>query len=169
MISAIVAVDNNYGIGNKNNLLAHIPEDLKMFKDITTGGTVIMGRKTYESLPVKPLPNRINIVVTSKANNPYGENDISYYNIEEVKTILKAFSFNNNFFVIGGGMIYKELLPYCERVYLTKILYDYDDVDTYFPNIDNMLEWNLTSESEVKEYNGIQYKFCIYDKCLSEA
>lgn len=164
MISAIVAVDSNYGIGNKNNLLAHIPEDLKMFKEVTTGGTVIMGRKTYESLPVKPLPDRINIVVTSKANNPYGENGVSYYNIEEVKIILKTFSFNNNFFVIGGGMIYKELLPCCERVYLTKILYDYDDVDTYFPNIDNMPEWNLTSESEVKEYNGVQYKFCIYDK-----
>lgn len=165
MISAIVAVDNNYGIGNKNGLLAHIPEDLKLFKELTMNNTVIMGRKTFDSLPVKPLPSRNNIVITSKVNDytcDYYYNDVVLYsNMELAKRLLTPV---NNIFIMGGGTIYRELLPYCQRVYLTKILHNYEEVDTYFPNIDNMPEWVLTSESEEKEYEGVKYKFCVYDK-----
>ena len=175
MISAIVAVDNNYGIGNKNGLLAHIPEDLKMFKELTTNNAVIMGRKTYDSLPVKPLPNRFNIVITSKADEADGwenvmDNDKRYTiaNMEYIKNVfMKVYS--RDIFVMGGGTVYRELLPYCDRVYLTKILHSYEEVDTYFPNIDIMSEWALTSESEEKEHEGVKYKFCVYDRVYNNA
>ena len=173
MISAIVCVDQNYGIGNKNDLLVHIPEDMKMFKDITTNGTVIMGRKTYDSLPKKPLPNRNNIIITSKAKKqPKIQKDGAIHsNMDCIKSWLanpKVINENSGIYVIGGGMIYKELLQFCERVYITKIFHAYDNVDTYFPNIDEMSEWEMTSASEVKEYNGIKYQFCIYDRIMCE-
>ena len=104
-------------------------------------------------------------------------NNIIYDNMENAKLYLSCFEDintlnvnipNKNAYIIGGGQIYKELLPFCERVYLTKILHAYDDVDTYFPNIDNMLEWERTSASEVKEYNGIRYQFCVYDRAMCE-
>lgn len=168
MIAAVVAVDSNYGIGSNNELLAHIPEDMKHFKEITTGGTVIVGRKTYDSLPKKPLPNRTNIIITSKANKPETLDDNTLTsNMEYIKAWLnddKVISENNGIYVIGGGMIYKDLLPFCERVYITKVFHAYDNVDTYFPNIDNMPEWEITSASEIKENNGVQYQFCIYDR-----
>lgn len=177
MISAIVCIDSNYGIGSKGDLLAHIPEDLKMFKELTTNNIVIMGRKTYESLPKKPLPNRTNIIITSqKEYYPYFEdikNSPIYEDMESVKLYLSCFEKlkaiydvnvrNKDVYIIGGGMIYKELLPFCKRIYITKILHTYDDVDTYFPNIDNMPEWKMISASEVKEYNGLEYQFYIYD------
>lgn len=169
MIAAVVCVDNNYGIGSKNNLLAHIPEDMKMFKEITTGGAVVVGRKTYDSLPKKPLPDRTNIVVTSKVKRkPKNKKDGTIHsNMNYIKAWLihpEVVNENCGIYVIGGGMIYKELLPLCERVYITKVLHSYEDVDTYFPNIDEMPEWEMTSCSEIKEYNGIQYQFCIYDR-----
>ena len=168
MIACVVAVDSNYGIGSNNELLAHIPEDMKHFKEITTGGTVIVGRKTYDSLPKKPLPNRTNIIITSKADTPETiDYDVLISNMEYIKIWLtddKLISENNGIYVIGGGMIYKDLLPFCERVYITKILHAYDNVDTYFPNIDNMPEWEMTSASEIKEHNGVQYQFCVYDR-----
>lgn len=175
MISAIVAVDNNYGIGNKDNLLAHIPEDLKMFKEVTTDSTVIVGRKTYDTLPTKPLPNRLNIIITSSVSGmefKIENNDVVVYsNMDFIKEFLSqkdVVESEMKYFIIGGGAIYKELLPYCNKVYLTKILYDYNDVDTYFPNIDEIPEWKLESESEAKEHEGIQYKFCVYNKLLEE-
>ena len=172
MIACVVAVDNNYGIGSKNELLAHIPEDMKMFKNITTsnsGSAVIVGRKTYDSLPKKPLANRVNIIITSKAPDipEVKEDNTIYSNMEYIKAWLShndTIRDNNGIYVIGGGMIYKELLPLCERVYITKVFHSYDDVDTYFPNIDNMPEWEMTSSSEIKEHNGIKYQFCIYDR-----
>jgi len=168
MIAAIVAVDSNYGIGSKNELLVRIPEDLKMFKEITMNHPVIMGRKTYESLPKKPLPNRINIVITHTKKHPhFKESKVIYSNMEDIKTWLsdeRVIEINDGVYIIGGGMIYKELLPFCERIYITKILHSFDSVDTFFPNIDDMPEWKMTSASEIKEYNGIQYQFCIYDR-----
>lgn len=168
MISAVVAVDNNFGIGSKGSLLFHIPEDMKMFKKLTSGGIVIMGRKTYESLPSKPLPFRANIVVTSK--DICNENVICK-KIDQIKHLLKIQSMIENIstdtlpiYVIGGGMLYKELLPYCQRVYLTKVLESHNDVDTYFPNINHMSDWKCISTSKIKKYNNIQYQFCIYEK-----
>ena len=169
MIAAVVAIDSNYGIGGNNELLARIPEDMKMFKEITKDGTVVVGSRTYESLPKKPLPDRTNIVITRKCRkNPKLLKDGSMKaNMKHIKQWLSTQSVindNNGVYVIGGGVIYKELLPFCERAYVTKILHAFDNVDTYFPNIDEMPEWEMVSASEIKEYNGLQYQFCIYDR-----
>ena len=182
MIATIVAIDSNYGIGSKGKLLTHIPEDMKMFKELTTNNVVVMGRKTYESLPKKPLPNRTNIIITSqKETYPCFDNvnnNVVYEDMEGAKLFLSCFEKikviydtdvrDRDVYVIGGGQIYKELLPFCERVYITKIFHAYDNVDTYFPNIDNMLEWEMTSASEVKEHNGIKYQFCVYNRVMCE-
>ena len=168
MIAAIVAIDNNYGIGSNGDLLMHIPEDMKMFKELTTDNMVIMGRKTWDSLPVKPLSNRWNHVVTSylEDNPDIAKDDTVFFNMQTAKIWLSEWPKDSdyNIYVIGGGMIYKELLSYCDRVYVTKILHAFDGVDTFFPNIDEMSNWRMTSNSEVKEYNGIKYQFCVYDK-----
>ena len=171
MISVIVCVDENFGIGYNGDLLSHIPEDMKFFREKTNNSIVVMGRKTYDSLQIKPLPNRVNVVITSKINeNNYMEtrkDGAIYINMDAIKAILENKAENPSvlpfdIFVIGGGQIYKELLQYCDCVYLTKILESHDNVDTYFPNIDVMTEWEMTDVSELKEYNGIKYKFYTY-------
>lgn len=169
MIAAVVAIDYENGIGGNNELLARIPEDMKMFKEITTGGSVIVGSRTYDSLSNKPLPNRTNIVITRKCKKkPKIQEDGSIHaNMDYIKSWLSnsdVINDNNGIYVIGGGVIYKELLPFCERAYVTKIFYAYENADTYFPDIDDMSEWEMTSASEIKEYNGVRYQFCIYDR-----
>lgn len=168
MICAIVAVGKNWGIGNNNKLLTRIPDDMKFFKEITTNNIIIMGRKTFDSIN-KPLPNRINCVVTSKTDSMKHIVDDNYYlmSMDYVKeNLLSIFSMHDylDVFVIGGGQIYKELLPYCDKIYVTKINYAFENVDTYFPNIDNIPEWEMESASEIKEYNSIEYQFCEYRK-----
>ena len=160
MISAIVAVDNNWGIGYNGDLLEHIPEDLKYFKALTTGHTVVMGRKTWESLPKKPLPNRTNIVITS---NPDAYNDAEFMDLFDAKLYL-IYNKNDNIFVIGGGQIYKELLPLCNRVYVTKIFKDHDQVDTYFPNLDESDDWAPALQSNLQNYKDLTYQFWQYDR-----
>lgn len=169
MISAIVCVDENWGIGSNGDLLVHIPEDMKFFKEKTNGNTVIMGRKTYDSLPKKPLPNRENVVITNTTKNGFSirmdEDGTVFTNLDDVKYALKLKEMDEfNIFIIGGGKIYKELLPYCDNVYVTKVFHSYNNADTYFPNIDNMPEWVMESASEIKEYNGIEYQFYTYKK-----
>lgn len=164
MINAIVAVDNNWGIGSNNKLLANIPEDMKFFKEKTMNSIVIIGRKTYESLPKKPLPNRTNVVITSNIDKEnvleVKKDGVVYVNMDTLKSILPYISINT--FIIGGGMIYKELLPYCEQVYVTHIYKTYDNADTFFPNIDDMPEWEVEWTSEIKEYNNTYYQFLTY-------
>lgn len=170
MISAIVSVDKNWGIGYQGKLLAYIPEDMRFFKEKTTNNVVIMGRKTYDSLSAKPLPYRTNIVITSKIDRPCRVDDKNtmFVTMEFIKTFLSNLSPNSpiNYYVIGGGQIYKELLPFCNTAYVTKIDYAYRDVDTYFPNLDKTKEWEewCEIESENRECHGAEYKFCIYKK-----
>ena len=160
MISAIVAVDNNWGIGYNGDLLEHIPEDLKYFKAITTNKTVMMGRKTWESLPKKPLQNRKNIVITS---NPSMYNGAEFMDLFDAKLYL-IYNKNDDIFIIGGGKIYEELLPVCNRVYVTKIFKNHDQVDTYFPNLDKMSDWTPASCSPIYEYKNLAYQFWQYDR-----
>ena len=165
MISAIVAVDNNWGIGFNGNLLEYIPEDLKYFKTLTTGNTVIMGRKTWESLPKKPLPNRRNVVITNNPDNYDNTNEVSFFTLSQIKVfLLKNKDKNLNFFVIGGGAIYKELLPLCDRIYVTKIYKDHENVDTYFPNLDNMDNWIPKACNSIQTYQDLTYQYWEYDK-----
>lgn len=160
MIAAIVAVDNNWGIGFNGELLERIPDDLKRFKQLTDDSTVVMGRKTWDSLPKKPLPNRFNIIVTSQEADD-NDIDIKHSSMEEVKAFLEL-DLGIPVFIIGGGMIYRELLPYCQEVYVTKILKDHDNVDTYFPNLDEMEEWEQDESSENYNYNGVNYQYQHY-------
>ena len=156
MISAIVAVDNNWGIGCKGDLLISIPQDLKRFKSLTTGNIVIMGSKTWDSLPKKPLPNRTNMVIDFDKKNEY------YFSMEEVKNKLLQEK-DSEFFIIGGGSIYEQLLSYCDRVYVTKIYKSFDNVDTYFPNLNNS-DWICTPVGDIMSYQDVEYQYWIYDK-----
>ena len=163
MISAIVAVDNNWGIGFNGDLLEHIPEDLKYFKELTSGEykAVVMGRKTWDSLPKKPLPNRKNIIITTQTN--YNSQDEHFWRLGQAKLVMKQQK-GWEFFVIGGGQIYEKLLPLCDRVYVTKIFKDHDQVDTYFPNLDESEEWAPAACTDMRQYKDLTYQFWQYDR-----
>lgn len=163
MISAIVAVDENWGIGFNGQLLEKIPEDLKRFKLLTEEKVIIMGRKTWESLPNKPLPNRLNLIVSNKYK--IVDNLTISMGMDEIKARAKIASKDpeDEWFVIGGGQIYRELLPFCDRVYITKIYKTHENVDTYFPKLDD-LEWKIVHESEILTFNDLQYQFLTYDR-----
>lgn len=167
MISAIVAVDENWGIGFNGELLEKIPEDMKWFRLLTHERTILMGRKTWDSLPEKPLLDRLNLVIT-RGERKF-DNMTVFINMEEAKVRAReaAKDHDDEWFVIGGGQIYKELLPFCDRVYVTKIFKSHDNVDTYFPNLDEPEEWNtwkVVHQSKTKVYNDIMYQFWIYDR-----
>lgn len=167
MISAIVAVDENWGIGFNGDLLEKIPEDLKRFKKLTKGNVVVMGRKTWDSLPNKPLPDRLNIIISRQPQ--FVDFLTVSIGMEEAKVRAKAASKDpeDEWFVIGGGQIYKELLPFCDRVYVTKIFKSHENVDTYFPNLDEPEEWNtwkVVDQSKTCIYNDVMYQFWIYDR-----
>lgn len=139
MISIIAAIGKNRELGKNNALLWHIPEDMKRFKDLTTGQVVIMGRKTYESLPprFRPLPNRINIVVTR--NNKWRTSDCTVVNsIEEA--VEKAKEFNKEIFIIGGASIYQQGIKYANKLYLTLVDKEYTDADAFFPDYSEFRE-----------------------------
>lgn len=163
MISAIVAVDNNWGIGFNGDLLEHIPEDLKYFKELTSGNTVVMGRKTWDSLPKKPLPNRHNLVITKDPSIYELTNEVQFYTLRQIEVLMLK-NKNENHFVIGGGQIYEKLLPLCDRVYVTKIFKDHDQVDTYFPNLDESDEWAPAMQSALHTHKDLTYQFWQYDR-----
>ena len=163
MISAIVAVDENFGIGFNGDLLEHIPEDLKHFKELTSGHNVVMGRKTWDSLPKKPLPNRHNLVITKDPSIYELTNEVWFYTLRQIEVLMLK-NKNVNYFVIGGGQIYEKLLPICDKVYLTKIMVSHENVDTYFPNIELMDNWKCIEQSEIKQYNNISYQFKTYSR-----
>ena len=165
MISAIVAVDEDWGIGFNGELLEKIPEDMKYFKELTTGNTVVMGRKTWDSLPIKPLPNRGNFII-SRGTPLLMENKAIRMNLDMIKDTMEA-NKDENYFIIGGGQIYKELLPLYDRVYVTKIFKSHENVDTYFPDLDEPEMWNTWKPvhmGETKVYNDLLYQFWTYDR-----
>ena len=163
MISAIVAVDENFGIGFNGDLLEHVPEDLKHFKELTSGHNVVMGRKTWDSLPKKPLPNRHNLVITKDPSIYELTNEVWFYTLRQIEVLMLK-NKNVNYFIIGGGQIYEKLLPICDKVYLTKIMVSHENVDTYFPNIELMDNWKCIEQSEIKQYNDISYQFKTYSR-----
>lgn len=161
-MNVIAAVDANWAIGNKNRLLTSIPADMKFFREKTTGHVVVMGRKTLESFPNGlPLKNRINIVLT--ANRSYKVKDaIIVHTKEELLEELKKYD-SKELYVIGGGSIYEMLLPYCDTAYITKIDHAYA-ADTYFPNLDQMDEWEMTDVSEEQTCFDLEYVFAKYER-----
>ena len=160
MISAIVAVNNDWGIGYNGDLLEHIPADLKYFKELTTDSIVVMGQNTWDSLPKKPLPNRINMVITYETR---ASEEACFGSMETIQSLMKQLK-NINFFVIGGGSIYKQLLPLCDRVYVTKIYTSHSNVDTYFPNLDEREDWTATPVAPPQDYKDFKYQFWQYDR-----
>ena len=169
MISAIVAVDKNWGIGFEGQLLEHLPPDMKYFKETTMGNIVMMGRKTWDSLPVKPLLGRSNIILSRTLQRGSWIYDDKAHYIQFIPEItehdLKAFqNSSDHLFVIGGGEIYKQLLPYCDRVYVTKIEKSHKDVDTFFPNLDKDPNWEVSTCTELRDYGNIPYAFLTYDR-----
>ena len=165
MISAIVAVDNNWGIGYNGDLLEHIPEDLKYFQALTTGHVVVMGRKTWDSLPKKPLKDRLNVILTSKKEQASNNNISFISSLDLLKdSLFEADAYGEEIFIIGGGTIYKEFLSICDRVYVTKIYKDHDNVDTYFPNLDESEEWAPAACGQLLTYNDLSYQFWQYDR-----
>ncbi len=143
-------------IGNKGDLLWHLPEDLKYFKRITTGHTIVMGLRTWNSLPIKPLPNRRNIVLSDVPVKISGVEVCA--SIEELQSILKQ---DEQVFIIGGGMVYRQFFSIAETLYLTRVLQDFEG-DTAFPEI-SPKEWKTLEESDVytDPKSGLRYQFVI--------
>lgn len=166
MISAITAVDLNNAIGYKNKLLTSLKEDMQFFKEITKDSIVIMGRKTWDSLPKKPLPNRVNIVVTHHPESMEG--NAKFMTMDEVQVWLGKYGAktSNDIFIIGGETIYRKLLPYCERIYLTQIYNKFEEADAYFPKFIETQKWEMKTMSNLKydEASDLQFKFFVYDR-----
>lgn len=161
-MNLIVAVDENWGIGKNGGLLTHLPGDMKYFRETTKEHVVVMGRKTLESFPDgKPLKNRTNLVLTR--NGDYRpEGVILCHDVPEVLEQLKAYE-EGDIFIIGGGTVYRQFLPYCKKAYVTYI-YRAFDADTDFPNLDQDSQWKLSDVSETQEHKGIRYEFRIYER-----
>lgn len=156
MISAVVALSTNYVIGKDNKLLWHMPNDLKRFKSLTSGHTIIMGRKTFESLP-GILPERHHIVLTKNKDYEINHEQVTViYSMGELFSLIKP---EKEYFVIGGGNIYQALLPLCETLYLTKIKQDFEG-DTRFPVL-NLSEWGILEDEEgiMDEKNPFPHQF----------
>ena len=161
MISIIVAIAENNAIGKKGDLLCHLPADLKHFKDITSAHTVIMGERTWFSLPKHPLPNRRNIVLTDVAGKQFDGAD-SVYSIAEAQA---AVSQDEEAFIIGGGMVYRQFLPIADKLYITHIHHSFEDADTYFDTINPDI-WKAVSAErhEADEKNPYGYTFTEYER-----
>lgn len=160
MISIIVAVSDDWGIGKDNDLLWHISEDLKRFKRLTTGNAVVMGKRTWESLPRRPLPNRKNVVLTDVRNETI-DGAVTVYSIEEA---LKSCEQDKEIFIIGGGSIYRQFMSIADRLYITHV-HKKTDADIYFPEIDQSV-WEVIDQEEfaVSETNAIPYTYVIYER-----
>lgn len=161
-MNLIVAVDENWAIGNKNELLISIPADHKMFRQETTGKVVVLGRKTLETFPQGlPLKNRTNIILST--NPAYKVKDaVVVHSVEELLEELKKYN-TEDVYIVGGESIYRQMLPYCNVAHVTKIDYAYR-ADAYFPDLDQMPEWEITADSEEQTYFDITYHFVKYER-----
>lgn len=156
----IVAVDENWGIGYRNRLLVSIPADLCFFKEKTAGNIIVMGRKTLESFPGhRPLKSRTNVVITRDTSYKI-EDAIVINDMKELEKIVTGEN-SDRTYVIGGGSVYRQLEPYCDTAYVTKISKKFK-ADTYFPNLDDKDEWEQIHESDKQSYKDIEYVYTEY-------
>lgn len=157
----IVAVDQNYAIGYKNDLLYNLKQDMQYFKQTTLNKIVVMGDNTFYSFPgKKALKNRINIVLT--LNQDFNEPDtIAVHDFKELATVLQDYN-PEDVFVIGGASVYTQLIPYCKKGYITKINGS-KEADRFLPNLDQMDNWTLIDKSGDLEEDGYTFNFCIYE------
>ena len=161
-MNLIVAVDENWAIGNKNELLISIPADHKFFRQETTGKVVILGRKTLETFPQGlPLKNRTNIIMST--NKDYRVKDaVVVHDLDELLSQIEKYN-TEDVYVVGGESVYRLLLPYCDVAHVTKIDHAYE-ADAYFPDLDAMPEWKITADSEEQTYFDITYHFLKYER-----
>lgn len=161
MISIIAAIGKNRELGKNNQLLWHIKADMVRFKRLTLNNVVIMGRKTYQSLPKKfrPLPQRINIIVSKQKNFTY-EPIIIVHSIEEA--IKKAKEFNKEIFIAGGASIYQQTLPLADKLYLTLVEKEFPDADVYFPSFENL--FFKKNKEEIGHEGKLTFRFLEYSK-----
>lgn len=163
-MNLIAAVDNNWAIGYKGELLVRIPEDLKHFKEKTIGKVVVLGRKTLETFPnKKPLPNRTNIILSRNPEYKV-EGATVVHSLEELLDELKKYN-SKDIFIIGGQSVYELMLPYCDTAYITHINNCYE-ADAYFPNLSESNDWGLGGFSNRwdKDHRRLKYTFTIYDR-----
>lgn len=157
-MQAIVAVSRSWGIGKDGQLLFRISADLQRFKALTTGHTVVMGRKTLQSLPGgRGLPNRRSLVLTRQESfTP--ERAETVHSLAELLALA-----GDEAFVIGGQEVYEQLLPYCTRAYVTKVFADVP-ADAFFPNLDEDPLWRAVSTGEMQEENGLIFQYVEYQR-----
>lgn len=163
-IKIIAAIDKNYGLGFNNDLLFRISEDMKQFKELTTGHFIVMGRKTFQSLP-NTLPNRTNVVLSRNGEFPHPSEVFVMDSVEHIINHYNSGDQDKDIWVIGGESIYREFLPYADEVYLTHIDKEADKVDTYFPKdelkelfaVKDYSEWHYSEEEECK-YCFVTYR-----------
>ena len=161
MLSIIVAIAKNNAIGKDNKLLWHLPEDLKRFKRLTTGHNIIMGRKTFESLG-RVLPNRHHIILCNDAKLNIQDENVEI--LDDISKLDKYINSEEENFVIGGATMYKLLMPYAKKMYITEIDKEFDG-DVYFPEI-NKEEWKVINREEGPEdnENDFVYEYVTYER-----
>ena len=163
-MNMIVAVDEHWGIGNKNELLIRIPADMKLFREETTGKVVVLGRKTLETFPGGlPLKNRKNIILSSKKDFQVKDAQV-VHSLEELLEELKNYK-EEEIYIIGGESVYRMMLDYCKKIHVTKIDRTYE-ADAFFPNLDEKKEWKVTVESEEQSYFDTTYRFVQYERTI---
>ena len=161
-MNIIVAVDKNWGIGNRGDRLVSIPKDQKMFRQETEGKVVVYGRKTVETFPQKqPLLNRKNIILSQDHNYQIKGASV-VHSIEELLEELKKYP-SQAVYIIGGESIYKQMLPYCDTAHITQIDHEYQ-ADAFFPNLDEDPNWEMTAEGEEETYFDLEYRFVRYNR-----
>ncbi len=161
-MNLIVAVDENWAIGNNDELLISIPADHKFFRQETTGKVVVLGRKTLNTFPQGlPLKNRTNIIMST--NPAYKVKDaVVVHSVEELLKELEKYN-TDDVYIIGGESVYRQMLPYCKVAHVTKIDHAYA-ADAYFPNLDKDPQWQITADSEEQTYFDITYHFLKYER-----
>ncbi len=160
-MNLIAAVDKNWGLGYRGQLLVRIPADLKLFRELTLNKVVVMGRKTLESLPGgQPLDKRTNIVLSRRCLNQQGITQCK--SLEDLLKVLAVYR-PEDIFIIGGAQIYSQLLPYCSRAYITKIEKEFT-ADVFLPNLDKDEEWVIENPGELNFYDGIAFKYVLYTR-----
>lgn len=161
-MNLIVAVDENWAIGYQNELLVSIPADHKFFRQETIGKVVVLGRKTLETFPQgQPLNNRTNIIMSTNQNY-HVKGAIVVHSKEELMEELKKYK-SEDIYIIGGESVYRMMLPDCDVAHVTKIDHAYE-ADAYFPNLDEMEEWEITADSDEQTYFDLAYEFVKYER-----
>ncbi len=161
-MNIVAAVDKNWAIGNRGELLVSIPRDQKMFRELTTGKVVVLGRKTLDTFPQRqPLPNRTNIILsTDKSYKVKGATVVN--SLDDLLGELKKYS-SEDIFIIGGESVYEQLLPYCDTAHITLIDYEYE-ADAHIHTFEKDPEWIVTADSDEITYFDLSYSFVRFER-----